>query len=226
MNRRAYKLPDGKRVPGSTTIIGRFKESGGLIWWACTQGQKNPDVEVREALYGSKAAEIGTFVHSMVEAHIKGANAPEMELMPSDTHDQIQSGFDAYLQWERMTKLKITHQEIMLVSPEYKFGGRPDAIGLIEGEPCLIDWKTSKTVYPDMLVQLASYGYLVEHGLQQEHQYKKLGIKVKGFHLCKFSKEHGDFSHHYFPELNEAWEQFIRFRDAWDTDKILKARAA
>ncbi len=226
MPSRAYRLPDGERVSGSTTIIGRFKESGGLIWWACQQGQKNPDVDVREALYGEKAAEIGTFVHSMVEAHIKGVKLPDVKLLPSKMHDPIKSGFDAYLQWERLTKLTITHQEIMLVSPEYKFGGRPDAVGLIEGEPCLIDWKTSKAVYPDMLIQLASYGYLVEHGLQQEHDYKPLGIKVKGFHLCKFSKEHGDFSHHYFPDLSEAWDQFKRFREAWDTDKILKARAA
>lgn len=224
--RRAYKLPDGTRVPGSTTVIGRFKESGGLIWWACSQGQKNPNVDVREALYGEKAAEIGTFVHGMVEAHIKGQKLPDFKLLPPNMHEPIQSGFDAYLQWERMTKLEITHQEIMLVSPEYQFGGRPDAIGLIEGEPCLIDWKTSKAVYPDMLVQLASYGYLVEHGLQQEKEYEPLAIQVKGFHLCKFSKEHGDFSHHYFPNLDEAWEQFKRFRQAWDTDKILKARAA
>ena len=111
----------------------------------------------------------------------------------------------------------------------YPFGrehGLEEAIGLIEGEPCLIDWKTSKKVYPDMLIQIASYGYLIEHGLQQEHDYKPLGIKIKGFHLCKFSKEHGDFSHHYYPELNEAWEQFKLFRQAWDTDKILKSRAA
>lgn len=218
-------------MPSVTTILGKFKDPGGLIWWACTQGQKNPEAPVREALYGTKdkATDIGTCVHEMVEAHIKG-NSPDMIPMQykitSEGMVKVQSGFDAYLAWERMTKLEITHQEIRMVCPEYKFSGTPDAVGLIEGEPCLIDWKTSKSVYSDMLVQLAAYGYLVEHGLQMENEYKPLGIKVKGFHLCKFSKEHGDFSHHYFPDLSEAWEQFKRFRECYDTEMVLRSRAA
>ncbi len=34
-----YKTQDGKRAPGVTTIIGRFKDSGGLLWWAFEQGK-------------------------------------------------------------------------------------------------------------------------------------------------------------------------------------------
>lgn len=33
-----YKV-DGKSVPGTTTIIGRFKDAGGLLYWACEQGR-------------------------------------------------------------------------------------------------------------------------------------------------------------------------------------------
>jgi hypothetical protein len=58
-----------------------------------------------------------------------------------------------------------------------------------------------------------------------EHDYKKLGIKVDGFHLCKFSKEHGDFSHHYYPELDIGWEQMKLFLKAYQNDKVLKSRA-
>jgi len=31
------------RIPGTTTVIGRFKESGGLIYWAWDQGQQGLD---------------------------------------------------------------------------------------------------------------------------------------------------------------------------------------
>jgi hypothetical protein len=34
-----YHNKDGQRVPGTTTIIGRFKDSGGLMYWAKDQGQ-------------------------------------------------------------------------------------------------------------------------------------------------------------------------------------------
>ena len=34
-----YRDESNKRVPGTTTIIGRFKDSGGLLYWACEQGK-------------------------------------------------------------------------------------------------------------------------------------------------------------------------------------------
>ena len=34
-----YKNNEGKRVPGVTTIIGRFKDSGALMYWAFEQGK-------------------------------------------------------------------------------------------------------------------------------------------------------------------------------------------
>jgi len=239
--RTGYFTPDGVRALGTTTVIGRFKESGGLLWWACQQGQANPQLPVRDALYGErdKAADIGTAAHHLVFRHIHGLEPVDLEKATeldmgddgkidlTDEHRQkIQSAFDAYLSWERMTKLKITHQEIQLVSEPYHFGGCPDAIGIIDGVPCLLDWKTSKSVYTDFLIQLAAYGHLCEHGLMVEHDYQKLGIKVEGFHLCKFSKASGDFAHHYYPELDDAWEQFKLLLRAYDIDKKLKARAA
>lgn len=231
---QGYYLPDGTKVPSVTTVLGKFKDPGGLIWWACEQGQKNPNVPVRDALYGTKDkdTDIGTGVHLMVEQHIKGGDPLRVVtdllkdgMVSAEGVKKMRSGFKAYLAWERMTRLKITHQEIQLVCPEYRFGGTPDAIGLIDKQPCLLDWKTSKAVYPEMLVQIASYGYLAKHGLLQNEDYRPLDIDVSGYHLVKFSKEHGDMSHHYFPDLTDAWEQFKRLRECFDTNKILEARA-
>jgi len=63
-----YKLQDGTKVPGVTSVIGRFKESGGLIQWAYNRGKEGLE------LYDSrdKAAELGTIVHEMVQAWLKG----------------------------------------------------------------------------------------------------------------------------------------------------------
>jgi len=238
--KKGYWLPDGTKAAGTTTVIGRFKESGGLLWWAFEQGKAAERGEIN-SLYDKRdeAGLSGTGVHFMVWMRLSehfNADLSKIDVLDmgddgkitltDDVRNEIQTGFDAYMQWERMTKLTITHQEIQLVCPKYRFGGTPDAIGLIEDEPCLIDWKTSKKIYSDMLIQLAAYGWLIEHGLQQQHDYKPLGIKVKGFHLCKFSKHSGDFSHHYFPQLDIEWEQFKLLRVAYDNDKIIKQRAA
>jgi hypothetical protein len=34
-----YVNAAGEKIPGTTTIIGRFKESGGLIQWAYARGK-------------------------------------------------------------------------------------------------------------------------------------------------------------------------------------------
>lgn len=235
---QGYRLKDGTKITGTTTAIGRFKEAGGLLWWAFEQGKAAERGEIR-SLYDKRdqAADVGTATHWLVFNRIHGN--PEIDLgmieildmgddgkltLNDDYRQKMQSGYDAYVAWERMTKLEITHQEIQLVSQRYKFGGCPDALGKIDNVPCLLDWKTSKGVYVDFLLQLAAYGHLVRYGQMMEHNYRRLAIQVEGFHLCKFSKEYGDFSHHYFPELDIAWEQFKLFLKAYENDKILKKR--
>ena len=162
--------------------------------------------------------EAGTLAHTMVEAHINGEDFVRSPNIDGEVFLQASNAFDAYLNWERMTKLEIVEQEMPLVSEEHQFGGCPDAIGLIDGELCLVDWKTSNSVYADYLIQLAAYKTLYE-----ENRAEKL---TGGFHLCRFAKSHGDFSHHYFPELELAWQQFKLFREAYDIAKELKRRAA
>ena len=213
-----YKV-DNKRVPGVTTVIGRFKDSGGLLYWACEQGKAIERGEI-EKLYDKRdaAAESGTLAHELVELHIKGEPITVSDDYPEKTRAEAQAAFKAYLSWESMTRMVIVEQEMPLVSKKYKFGGCPDAIGLINDELCLVDWKTSNAIYTDYLIQIAAYKYLYE----ENNPDKKL---TGGFHLCRFAKSHGDFAHHYFPELDLAWEQFKLFLQAYQNDKELKKRA-
>lgn len=216
-----YFLKDGTRVPGTTTIIGRFKESGALIQWAYKQGREHEGL-VRQGkdaprhLYDvvNKAADIGTQAHELVELHIS-----EREIDWPQYDQKAKDAFQAYLAWESQTKLQIVQQEIQLVSETYRFGGTPDAIGIIGNELCLVDWKTSNAVYQDHLVQLAAYRHL----WNENNPDRPL---VGGSHLCRFAKEHGDFAHHYYPNLDEAWELFTLYRRAYEIDKQLKKRTA
>lgn len=220
-----YHLKDGTRVPGTTTIIGRWKDSGGLIMWAYKQGREHEALaqrvrhkELPEAtkvpsrLYEvvEEAADIGTEAHGLVEAHINGDDLPAASPTAMDA-------FNAYLSWEAQSKLEIVEQEMQLVSEEYRFGGTPDAIGRIGNELCLVDWKTSNSVYSDYLIQLAAYKHLWE----ENHPDRPL---TGGFHLCRFAKEHGDFAHHYYPNLDEAWRAFELMRELYDIDAQLKKR--
>lgn len=217
-----YFLKDGTKVPGTTTVIGRFKESGGLLQWAFKQGQSGKKHLYEEA---EKAADVGTAAHAMVEARIGGASEVECgELAAKMLPDALMrqwaiSSFVAYEAWAKNFGVQIIEQELGLVSEQYKYGGTLDAIGLIGNQLALLDWKTSNSVYSDYLVQLAAYRNLWEENNPDRPI-------TGGFHLLRFAKEHGDFAHHYFPNLNNAWRQFVLFREAYEIDKELKKRAA
>lgn len=216
-----YFLKDGTKVPGTTGVIGRFKESGGLLQWAFKQGQSGKRHLYEEA---EKAADIGTAAHAMVEVIINDPKADvekiAADMLPDgDMRTKALSSFHAYQAWARNFKVKVVEQEIQLVSEKYKFGGTPDAIGLINNQLVLIDYKTSNSVYADYLFQLAAYAILWNENRPETPL-------TGGFHLCRFSKENGDFSHHYFPSLEDETRGFILMRDLYDICASAKKRAA
>jgi len=220
-----YRLKDGTRVPGTTTIIGRFKDSGGLIHWSWEQGRDGLDYRVTR----DSAADAGTLGHWLVEQHIAGLAENEItaafqqktktEKIEKEIADKAIKAYQSYRLWEKQTNLKIVAQEMLLVSETHKFGGTPDAVGEIDGQLCLVDWKTGNALYRDHLVQVAAYAQLWNENNPDR-------LITGGFHICRFSKAHGDFAHHYYDELDDAWQQFLLFRKAYDLDKLLKKRAA
>lgn len=210
--REIYKDKAGKRLPSVTTIIGRFKESGGLLYWANQAGLDGKTLDEAR----TPAATAGTMAHDLVEAFINGQDLPDLvgdETVVANAH----SAFDVYKRWQGMTKLEIRHTEVSLVSETHRFGGRLDAIGQVDNQLVLVDWKTSNSVYADYLYQLAAYGLLWEENYP-EHPL------VGGYHLCRFAKEQGDFAHHYYPSLAEEKETFIAMRALYDRVKATEKR--
>lgn len=207
-------LIDGERVPGTTTILSRFKESGALMWWAWDQGRQGKDFrETKQA-----AADAGTIAHLMVECDIYGAPFDASPYAP-ELLDKAHGAFKGYLEWKQQTQLQVVESEVALVSRAYRYGGTLDAVA-VRGSLALLDWKTSNGVYADYLLQLAAYGQL----WNEHHPDQPL---TGGFHLLRFGKpDHPDdpvsFEHRYWSDLNVAWEQFKLFRAAYDLDKRIK----
>lgn len=226
--RAGYRTAEGVKIPSVTTILSRFKESGGLMKWAYDTGRTHGYLEgtgkfAPSSLYevSGKAADIGTAAHSMVETLIAGGDPMTAETylsLSEESQGKAANAFSMYQQWAAQSKLKIVAQEMQLVSEVHRFGGTPDAIGEIDGELCLVDWKTSNGVYSDYLLQIAAYRVLWE----ENHPDQPL---TGGFHLCRFAKEFGDFAHHYYRELDDAWIMFEHLLKAYRIDQVLRKRA-
>ena len=135
--REIYKTSDGIRVPSVTTVLSRFKDSGGLLYWASQAGLDGKTLDEARA----PAATAGTMAHDLVEAHINKRELPELH-GDRDVIAKARAAFEAFLRWQDMTKLAIRHTEVSLVSEKHKFGGRLDAIGVLANDLCLLDWKS------------------------------------------------------------------------------------
>lgn len=210
--REIYKDKAGQRLPSVTTILSRFKDSGGLLYWANQAGLDGKTLDEARA----PAATAGTMAHDLVEAHINKRELPELTGNP-ETIAKARSAFDTYLKWAEMNKLVVRSTEVSLVSEWHRFGGRLDAVGLHGNQLIMLDWKTSNSVYADYILQLAGYKIL------WEENYPDHPI-TGGFHLCRFAKEEGDFSHHYFPSLDFETETFLTMRKLYDMVKQIEKR--
>jgi hypothetical protein len=231
--RLGYKAADGKKIPSVTTIL-KIKDPGALINWAYRTGREHGVLEGQgqpapSGLYeGSDILAIGTCVHSMCEAWVKGDEPMlvlEKALEEETVNDkatfraQAASAYSAFEFWCKGTQLEIVDCEVAVISEVHRYGGTLDFIGKLNGKLVLGDFKTSNGVWPEYLCQLAAYAKAYE---------ETTGNKIDGgYHLLRFSKENGDFGHHFYPSLDDdAWPAFLHLRALYDLNEKLKKRAA
>lgn len=208
----SYVNAAGERLPSVTTIIGRFKDSGPLLYWANKVGREGLTLEqAREP-----AAMAGTMAHALVEAYLKDEEAPTLE-GDADTVAKAKAAFEGFVKWQNQSHLEFVHVEVPLVSEVHRFGGRLDAIGNIGNELVLVDFKTSNSIYVDYLLQLGAYSILWNENYPGHPL-------VGGFHLLRFAKEEGDFAHHHFPKLDQEAAIFLRMRELYDIIKQAEKR--
>jgi hypothetical protein len=214
-----YKLRDGSPVPGVTTVIGASLgwNKGALMWWANQEGLAGRDYRDSQ----KNAADAGTFAHAMVEAKIRGEKWTPPETATPEQLKLARLSFDAWKEWITNSKIEFVATEPHLVSEEHRFGGTPDAIGKLKAGICLLDWKTSKGIYAEYLVQLAAY----EHLWNLDNPKQTI---TGGIHACRFDKTTGGFAHHFWPceALRPAWKAFLALRSLYDLQKEMKALAA
>lgn len=215
MPTQLYRLKDGTRVPGTTTIISKFKESGGLIHWAWSLGMEGIDYnESRD-----KAADAGTLAHALVEGHIRG-HTVDLTREPPEVVAKAQTAFAAFLEWSNGSKLQPQETELPLISEKHRYGGCLDTM-FVNGRLSLGDWKTSNDVYEDHWIQLAGYAILWEENFPDRPL-------EGGYHICQFGKTGGEFGHHWRaydnPRMVAARELFLCYRRAYDLKSIMAAK--
>ena len=154
-----YKLQDGTAVPGVTTVLAVLNKPA-LVKWANNLGLQGID----SSKYVDEKAAIGTLAHQMIADYLRGKGTDTSEYSAVQI-DQAENAVLAFFEWEKTHPIEVALIEEPMVSEQFRFGGTVDCLGKINGDLCLIDFKTSKGIFPEMMVQVVAYRQLlIEHG--------------------------------------------------------------
>ena len=149
-----YKLKDGTRVPGVTTILA-IKAKPALYRWNNQMGLKGIDT----SKYVDHLASIGTLAHQMVADHWRKVKTDTSEYT-AEQIDKAENSLLSYLEWEKGHTIEPILIETPLVS-EGGFGGTIDCYAKVDSIDTLLDLKTGKAIYDEYFYQLAAYDWLL-----------------------------------------------------------------
>jgi len=166
---RFYEHPvTGSQVPGVTTVIDTLSKPA-LPRWAAKEtatfavaNRKSweglDDAAAIDLLKGAPwrmsggAMSKGTEIHSIAEKLLMNQN---VDFVPPDIQNAVK-GVAQIIEW---LKPEVLFMETTIWNMSVGYAGTTDLIAKIDGETWLIDWKSSKDVYPDMGLQLSAYGH-------------------------------------------------------------------
>ena len=196
--RQGYSL-NGKKVPSVTTVIGRYKDASGLFRWIWNCGKDQRDYK----LEGRRAADIGTATHDAIERNI--LNQPQVP-NPKEHYDlsdiqmeKARKCYEAWKRWRDLAKPVFHHIEPQLIHSVKYYGGTIDAVGEIDGVPCIMDWKTSNGIYDETALQIAAYSRLWEDNT---------GEHIDTGYIVRLDKKTGKFEQFRLNDLNGLYEHF------------------
>jgi hypothetical protein len=193
-----YKLKDGTRVPGVTTVVGVLNKPA-LVPWANKLGLQGIDTRT----YVDALAAVGTAAHATILADLSGKGA-ESALVDLDriTRDLAENCYLSFCAWRNQHELKPIALEVQMVSETWRYGGTADFVGYVDGVLELVDFKTGKGIYPEHFIQLAGYSApLVENKI-----INKLPLQYRILNIPRAETE--AFDERVKTDLGVEWEIF------------------
>ena len=163
-----------------------------------------------------KAADIGTAAHDWLESYwhsvVRKTDCPEL---PEE--GPVRNCVDAALIWIKDHDMKPILFERPFYSRKYKFTGKEDFVGLVDGELAIIDYKSSKAIYPETALQTAAYAKMYE---------EEFGTPVARRWALKLGKFDGKVEPKPYPPstLELDYETFLAVFKIYDRLKHLRRK--
>lgn len=190
----------GIGVPRVTRILDQCVNKEFLIQWAAKLGKQKYFYEK------NKATTIGSRTHELIEEYLTTGRFNEniFYKIPPSLKKNVSIAFNNFKEW--MNGLAnngffisdIIAMEKVVTCPY--FGGTVDCICRINGKVYLVDFKTSKKISPEYLLQVAAYTWIINSG------YVENLPKIDGIGIIRVDKETKGKYEDLFLNFNIPWQ--------------------
>lgn len=99
------------------------------------------------------------------------------DLDESTVDPELSGYFEAFRRFRVEKKFVAAAVQQRVASLKWRFAGTPDALGLIEGEPALPDWKATYSMHPAVALQTAAYVQACIEMGSPEKNIKRYGVQ-------------------------------------------------
>lgn len=201
MPTQRYRSKLGNVIPGVTTVLNLINKPA-LVPWAWNLGRQG--IDYRKTT--DRAANIGTIAHYLIECFLNGDEPEGMDEYAVNAIKTAKIATKNFEEWWNTQGLTMVGTEISLISEVMQVGGTIDCMAKHNdtGNLWLVDLKTSKGVYNEMLYQVAAYW-----AMWNENYPKR---PIQSAHIVQLSKEDGRLSHYTYPSLFKELEIFRHMR--------------
>jgi len=199
-----YKNSEGNIVPGVTTVLSILNKPA-LVKWANNLGLQGID----SSKYRDKMADIGTLAHYLILCHLKKEKPDTSEYSPENI-DKAENCLLSYLEWTKGHKIEPIIVEKPLVSEKFGYGGTVDCYCKMNGDFCLIDFKTGKGIYEEYIYHLAAYKQLLIDS----------GYQVDNVRILRIGRtENEGFEEKVVKDTEKEWEIFFHCLGIYELKK-------
>jgi len=187
---RKYMSPDGKAYPSVTTVLKHLGEDAIRAWRERVGEEEANKVSTR-------ASRRGTSVHTMLEKYVNNDEDYKDGVMP----DILATASQVFKTLEENVD-EVWGQELALYSDHLNMAGRVDLVGVWNGTPSIIDYKTSRRLkkkeqITSYFLQCTAYAIMIE---------ERTGIPVPQLVIVIA----GDEGEQIFVEQRDNWTAQLR----------------
>ena len=99
--------------------------------------------------------------------------------------------------------------EFKIFSRKHMYAGTCDLDAVIDGERCIVDFKTSSGIYPEMLLQTAAYQFARAEELYGGELWGDQPNKYDARWIVRFDKKTGKFEAKRFDDFESDFQGFL-----------------